>query len=117
MKLDFDIVRNCLLEIEEKTTLDEYLFFKKPLTDPDKFYTLLKLSEANFIEAKTITAWSGAIAIRVYSLTWNGHEFLDNVRSPKAVKHMKSVLSEFGSASIQVMSQIAFTFFKNQIGF
>lgn len=116
MELNFDVVRSCLLDIESDTSLDNCLVFNKTHTAPGKFYTLLKLEEANLIECKVIRAWGGPIKIIVLGLTWNGHQFLDNIRSPKAVEYTKATLQELGSASIQIMSQIAAAFVKKSLG-
>ena len=116
MKLDFDIVRNTLLDIEENTNLENGLIFNKNNTDEDIFYTLIKLKEAGFIDSYEIKVWSGIISIRVKSLTWSGHQFLDNIRSPKVVEHTKSAIKKVGSASLQIMNQIASAFILSKLG-
>lgn len=116
MKLDFDIVREVLIEIESKTSLDEYVIYNKTDTEINKFYALLKLEESNLINCHIIEAWGGPIGIRVFSLTWNGHEFLNNIRSSKVVQHTKTVIKDLGSVSLKVFSQIAESYIKSQIG-
>ena len=73
MKLNFDTVRTVLLEIEEKTDLDHSLLYEKSETDPDVFYTLLKLNEAQLINSIETNTWIGVLQIEVKSLTYEGH--------------------------------------------
>lgn len=116
MKLDFDIVRETLLKIEDETDLTNFYEFDSDSTDSNVIYTITKLKEAGYINAKIEPDMSGGTFGWVNSLTWDGHEFLDNIRSPKAVEHTKSVLKEIGSASIQIMSKIASAFMMKQFG-
>ena len=73
MKLNFDTVRTVLLEIEEKTDLDHSLLYEKSETDPDVFYTLLKLNEAQLINSIETNTWIGVLQIEVKSLAYEGH--------------------------------------------
>lgn len=115
MKLDFDIVRKLLLEIEEKTTLNTYLNYCEENCSQEEIYALQKLFEANFLNFKNESTFT-QYSYTVTSITWLGHEFLDNIRSPKAVQHTKNVIKQIGSASIQIMSQVAAAYLKNQFG-
>ena len=107
MKLNFDTVRAVLLEIEEKTNLDKSLIYEKSGTNPDIFYTLLKLKEAQLINSSEINTWIGIIQIEVKSLTYEGHKFLDNIRDPKVVKLTKDKLRSLSSVSIDIFSKVA----------
>lgn len=107
MKLNFDTVRTVLLEIEEKTDLDNSLIYEKSSTNPDIFYTLLKLDEAQLINSTDVKTWIGVIQIEVKSLTYEGHKFLDTIRDPKVVKLTKDKVKNFSSVSIDIFSKVA----------
>lgn len=116
MKLNFDTVRTVLLEIEEKTDLDNSLLYEKSETDPDVFYTLLKLNEAQLINSIETKTWIGVLQIEVKSLTYEGHKFLDTIRDPKVLKQTKERLKSFSSVSIEIFSKVASQIILNQLG-
>lgn len=116
MKLDFEIVRSVLLEIEKDTDLNNHIVYKKDNTDSDKFYALTKLKEAGFLNCKEQNTWGGTLNLIVFSLTWQGHEFLDNIRSPKTMEHITSSLQTVGSASLTIVSELAKSYLLNQLG-
>ncbi|EHR33471.1 DUF2513 domain-containing protein [Helcococcus kunzii] len=115
MKLNFDRVRFLLLDIEENIPLNHFKEFNSQESEDD-VYTLKKLIEAGFINATVSNFMDGNTTIYVKELTYNGHEFLNNIRNPKAVEHTKNVLKEIGSASLQIMSQVASEFMMKQLG-
>lgn len=116
MKLNFDTVRTVLLEIEEKTNLDNSLLYEKANTDPDVFYTLLKLNEAQFINSIETKTWVGILQIEVKSLTYEGHKFLDTIRDPKVLRQAKEKVKSFSSVSIEIFSKVASQIMLNQLG-
>lgn len=115
MKLDFDKVKELLLDIEENIPLNHYKLYKSE-DSPEDVYTLKKLHEAKFINAEISNTLSGTSHAYVHELTWLGHEFLDNIRSPKVAEHTKSVLKSMGSFSINVINQVASAYIKSQLG-
>ena len=116
MKLNFDTVRTVLLEIEKKTDLDHYLLYEKSETDPDVFYTLLKLNEAQLINSIETNTWIGVLQIEVKSLTYEGHKFLDTIRDPKVLRQTKERLKTFSSVSFEIFSKVASQIMLNQVG-
>lgn len=127
MVLNHDCVRAILLKLEEfpyntacnvnilQEQLPEY-------SNEDVNYSCLKLFEAHYIDAATITLDGESIpfVVEIYDITFEGHEFLDNVRSPKVWNETKNAASKIGTASINVFSQIASgiitSLIKSQIG-
>lgn len=116
MKLNFDTVRTVLLEIEEKTDLDNSLIYEKSETEPEIFYTLLKLNEAQLINSIEVNTWIGVVQIDVKSLTYEGHKFLDTIRDPKVVRQTKERLKTFSSVSFEIFSKVASQIMLNQLG-
>ena len=117
MKLNFDTVRTVLLEIEEKTDLDNSLIYEKSKTEPEIFYTLLKLNEAELINSIEVNTWIGVVQIDVKSLTYEGHKFLDTIRDPKVLRQTKEKLKTFSSVSFEIFSKVASQIMLNQLGF
>lgn len=111
MVRDMDIVRSILLEVEridpgegpsEVSSLpgvDELVFAGH--------VELLK--EAGFVEAAVARANGvGAVAARADRLTWQGHDFLDAIRSDSVWSKTKStVAATVGSASLEVVKAVA----------
>lgn len=113
MKLDFDCIRDVLLTLEKfpygEVILSEQLYDDLKNYSPETIsYSLLKLYEADYIEAH-IPEIDGVFpeVSHIYDITFQGHEFLDNIRSNKIWVKTKSILSELGSGSIKFASQIA----------
>lgn len=113
MKLDFDCIRDILLTLEKypygEVIQPEQLFEELSNYDPEVIsYSLLKLYEADYIEAH-IPEIDGVFpeVSQIFDITFQGHEFLDNIRSNKIWTKTKSILSELGSGSIKFASQIA----------
>lgn len=111
MKLNHDCVRDLLLYIEENATLNSYINLDnlnlEPYSKDDLFYTAVKLNEAEFIKADIEKFMYGAMSIYIYEITWNGHQFLDNIRPKSAWDKTKSVTKSIGGASLNVMADIA----------
>ena len=112
MKLDLDCVRDILLSIEKRSygetvlpnSLSEELKYDSEVIN----YALLKLCEADFIDAHVLELDGVFPSVtQIYDITFAGHEFLNNVRANKIWSKTKSVLSEIGSGSLQLASQIA----------
>lgn len=69
MKLDFDIVRDVLLELEDINSLNSEIIYKHNEDGENKIYALLKLEEANMINCHVVRADNGILMIRASSLT------------------------------------------------
>lgn len=96
MKLNNDCVRDLLLYIEENTNLSDDIYIESindlSYSTEVLLYTSIKLKEANFINAEieqTYDEENGGYSITVFSLTWQGHKFLDNIRDSGVWKTIK----------------------------
>lgn len=116
MKLDFDIVRKVLIEIENIDSLNKELIYKPNSDGENVIYALIKLEEANMINCHVIRTDNGIVMVRVFSLTWQGHQLLDDIRSSKAFNFAKSKLKDVGSFSISILGQVASQYLLNQLG-
>lgn len=111
MKLSNDCVRDLLLFVEEKVGLDQPLNIKfatiKNYSQDELIYTAKKLNEAGYINATISDCIDGSCDIYIYSLTWNGHKFLDNIRDDGVWKTTKGIVSKFSSVSLGIIENVA----------
>lgn len=118
MKLNYDCVRSVLLTVEKSKTIDEELNLN-PLTvetifeqlpkyeDNEILYTIEKLKEAGYINAALHFAAGHFIDGAVSSITYSGHEYLDNVREPEVWRKVKAMLKNAGATTLPLISQAA----------
>ncbi len=116
MKLNHDCIRDLLLYLEDTLTLGNCLKISYAAEDSflpshsidDIRYTALKLTEAGYIDTKSINFIDSRIPeIRILSITYQGHQFLDNIRDDGVWKETKKIASQVSSASIKILSDIA----------
>lgn len=119
MRLNNDCVRDLLLAIEENVGLKEYMSIDslqlKSYSQDDLQYTALKLEEAGYINAKVSKYLDGSMDIYIFSLTWNGHKFLDNIRDNNVWSKTKGIVSKFASVSLDVLEKVAAQVITNMI--
>ncbi|MFA7057873.1 MAG: DUF2513 domain-containing protein [Candidatus Cloacimonadales bacterium] len=83
MKLDMDLVRTLLLEIEKNVDLvipraDEIKI--AGLDESTKDYHLFKMSEGGLLSLRKMDLNGGGYFLYEIQLTWDGHQFIDQVR-------------------------------------
>jgi hypothetical protein len=118
MKRDLDLVRELLLHFESLPTDSPGIPAMDGHSELDINYHLILLFEAGLIRAEPQTSQTGRI-IRVlpFSLTWQGHEFLDTARDKttwNAAK--KQVTSKTGSISFELLKALLIAYAKDKIG-
>lgn len=114
MKLNYDLIRNLLLTAENQeqnsslsqTELDNFIK-KYNYTFEELIYHLKRLEEADYITIHTQTLSNQIINYKLNSITWNGHQFLDTIRSNKVWNVTKDVAKDLKIKSISAFSQIA----------
>ena len=118
MKLNYDCVRSVLLTVEKSKTIDEELNIN-PVTvetifeqlpkyeDNEILYTIEKLKEAGYINAALHFAAGHFIDGTVSSITYSGHEYLDNIREPEVWRKVKTMLKNAGATTLPLISQAA----------
>lgn len=114
MKFDLDAARYVLLEMEkqpygEALKFDDLAARSKKFSEPALQYACVKLKEAGLIRAFSVGAWGEdlPIVIDLLDITFSGHEFLNNVRSPKMWKDIKSAARKLGSNSLETIIKVA----------
>lgn len=123
MKLDHDLARSVLLKIEQSQ--DEsglhpveqvQLAVDNKVTNEQLAYTIKMLNQAGFIDGKPLYDGAGKFySFFPIQLTYDGHEYLDEVRSPKVWRESKSLAAKVGSVSLSIMGQIASTVITNTL--
>ena len=106
MKLIHDCIREVLLYIEDNQKYDDILNMSNmtsKYSHEDICYTCEKLAEANFLKINKDLLGN----VLILNMTYNGHQFLDNIRDSKVWSNTKSVLSKFESVSIEIISKVA----------
>jgi len=114
MKLNHECVRDLMLAIESVEIVEPFLltyFYEdqeslKIYTLDELFYTTLVLEGAGFLNAEDRSHGSGPEAI-IRTITWEGHQFLDNIRDDGVWKDTKAVVSKLSSVSLGVVSDVA----------
>lgn len=121
MELKHDLVREILLDIEDKGFNKFYFVESLKLNrdgsernEDDIIYTLSKLVEANFIEGNPIESEKIPIDFFVKDLTWSGHEFLDNIRDEGVWKDIKNVTKNLSSVSLTLIGKLGYQYLSNK---
>lgn len=111
MKLNHECIRDLMLYIEENLPYGSYIYIHQveigQYNQLELTYAADKLYEAFFIEAERVQGMHDEIpSIKIFSITWDGHNFLDNIRDDKVWSTIKKKSSIVASASLQTLSQI-----------
>lgn len=120
MKLNHDCVRDLLLYIEENCSYNNEISLNhlslKNYTVEDIVYSADKLIEADYINClRSPCLDDGMPTIIAVSITFSGHQFLDNIRDNKVWSETKSILSRVTSTSISFASSVAAQVLSNLI--
>ncbi|HDR1123176.1 DUF2513 domain-containing protein [Pasteurella multocida] len=96
MKRDWELIRKILVKLEQKvdsSPLDSDSF--KGFSGEQVAYHYTILAEAGLIKIEDYSTMGGGDCAAV-NLTWQGHEFLDKIRSDTAWNKIKEVLMKKG---------------------
>lgn len=112
MHLNLDCMRDVLITLEDASFLQELtlgdIIEKTPgYSEDDIKYTILKLDEANFIDARIKQYVDGMAILGVKDITYAGHQFIANIRTDTVWNKVKDVSKSVGATSISAITQIA----------
>ncbi|MBA1352665.1 DUF2513 domain-containing protein [Staphylococcus cohnii] len=124
MELNHDLIRDILLTIEELdytvngTNKDDFENHERLSEYASKqiLYTLKRLSDAGYIN---VTFGKGEAFFAFYnvnSMTFEGHQLLDDIRDEKVWRETKEKASKLSSVSIPVLQQLASSVTKQIFG-
>ncbi len=118
MVLKHDCVRDTMLYLEENLTIDNIITTSAIKINKydidDIIYTIEMLNDAGYISAK-YCGYDDKPIYSISSLTWDGHQFLDNIRDNEVWKKTKTIASKFSSTSLNLISNIAAQVISNLI--
>lgn len=122
MKFNPDCVRDILISIESMEyngvlTVD-MLHEQHPKYTPEVLsYHCLKLYEAGFVDCSVINTTGYRIkqVSRINDLTYNGHQFLAEIRSDNIWNKTKETAKAIGVLSVQSLASIATELVKSAI--
>lgn len=123
MELNKDLVRNLLLNLEDKKTdssmsqkeIDDFAETQN-ISTKQMIYTIQRLEEAGFIKISIQYASNKPYWYHISSITYEGHQFLDNIRDPKVWKITKEKVSQITGVSLPIIGQVASAYIKSQLG-
>lgn len=114
MRLNQDAVRDILLFVESNLEFNNFFKLKdfyeaetlKKYDNDTIKYTLLKLSETDYLHSNPMISNNDLVSFSTGMLTWEGHEFLDTIRDKQVWTRTKAVTSKLESVSIGMLSRI-----------
>ncbi|MND89747.1 hypothetical protein D3C80_818160 [compost metagenome] len=108
---DMDLVRDLLLyfEARQDPSLIEYQDVSiDARSELEIGHHLNLLFNAGLLIAEPVTTDTGRVIYVIpQTLSWAGHEFLDNIRDPEIWKQTKSGAAKAGGWSLKVIASIA----------
>lgn len=112
MTLNLNCIRDTLLAAEAlplngKLYMTELFEMFPEYTHDDILYTCLKLKEAEFLSVVTKKNGSNILPSFITDITYEGHQFLANIRNPKLWGKIRSTAGEIGINAVNGLSQIA----------
>lgn len=120
MKLNKDCIRDLLIYLEDNLSYTHRIstgsLCLKDYTRDELVYTVERLSEAGFINANKICNGPCTPTYHIFSLTYNGHQFLDTIRDDKIWKNTKIAASKLASVSIPIFQELASSLIKSTLG-
>lgn len=111
VRRDMDLVRTILLKVEgSHEPLDLSDLIDEGASEEEEqvvaHHVSLLVEQAGFMKGFDVSSHDGDNWIDL-SLTWAGHEFLDNVRDPDVWRQTKAGAKKAGGFSLQIVAKIA----------
>jgi hypothetical protein len=132
MKRDLNLVREILLRLEPLSANPDQavtLTIGEPPLDIPSYTNEQIVYHIRIMEEGGLIRYSGGVhtpglglqgpgsvhIARFGGLTWQGHEFLDDVRNPKTWEATKKAVSKVGDVSLQVAWEIARAYLRTHL--
>ena len=110
MQRDWDLIRKVLLEVEALGNTQSRVDSNQiDGTDTETVaYHIRLLIEAQLVKGQCVQGLDGPLSCNATSLTWEGHEFLDKIRSSTMWNRIKTTAREKGlSMSFDAIKALA----------
>lgn len=114
MKLDYDLIRNLLIEIEDISDgqinyFPQYFYNKfSNLPENTVWYHLKYLSDINFIECSS--------SLVVIDISPYGRDYLNSIRDENIWNKTNTLSQSLGQVTLSVISEIATSLIKRTLG-
>lgn len=122
MKRDMDLVRKILMVMEEEeyhTAISENFLPKiEGYSEERILYHMEIMTQAGLLHmdrSEYPIDQNQKIITRFYSLSWEGHEFLDAARDSKRWEKAKRAMSQAGGFALDVMKQLLIQYLKTEL--
>lgn len=120
MKRDMDLIRDLLLHIESDPLFDGQ-HWVTPATPSDMGISGHSMEEIAYhlsllIDAGYVKGQHAMLIPTISQLTWDGHEFLDNVRDRDIWHKTKERIQGLSSVGLSVVAEIAKAEIKKRLG-
>lgn len=110
MQRDFDLIRKILLEIEKMPAGSGSITIHSvdgDFSSEEITQHLSLLLDAGLIVADEIRTYDG-VTHSIQSMTWNGHDYLDSVRSEDIWSKVQDKLGKIGgTAALEIVKYLA----------
>ena len=124
MKLNPDCIRDVLLYLEENLTVDyttrtfskirvenmiePFLMLHTSYEANEVLYSIYNLQQIGYIDGRFPNAGNQKMMVcEIENITWNGHQFLNTIRSQPIWEATKSGAAKLGITSLHALSTIA----------
>lgn len=112
MRLNHDCIRDILLYIEENTTYsnfsviaDDLMEYLNSKYDAETInYHIRQIHQAKLVDDVN---YPEGLPHEISSLSWQGHEYIDNIRDNKVWKKLKDTSKNLASVSLPVLIKMA----------
>ena len=123
MKRDMELVRRLMLAIEAQpagarvTGADLLVDGDDDTTVAEHLHMLIDHGFLKGTPDRAIAHRKSPLRVHIHGITWKGHEFLDAVRDDTIWNKTKDkVASVGGSATVEIVTQVATGFIKQMLG-
>ncbi|MGB8452773.1 MAG: DUF2513 domain-containing protein [Anaerocolumna sp.] len=114
MKLNLDCVRDILLTIEDyeyrmNLLVNEFCIMLPDYSPTEVIYCCEKLYEGNYLNLDYVELpkQRNPELVKIRDITFQGHEFLANIRSDANWKEVKGVCGKIGSIAFSAIKSVA----------
>ena len=113
MKRDLDLVRDIMLEIEEKSSIEmdhlqiaDLIHVGREYDSDNILWHCDLLIDGGYVKGNAFRTGGGLQDVIIQSLTWKGTEFLDTIRRKKVWERTKERMGS-SSAPLKVIERVA----------
>ena len=106
--LTVDYISRTFKTIKTSTLIEEIMLQYTSYTAEDIWYSIYNLQQIEYIEGRFSNAGNQKMIVsEIENITWEGHQFLNTIRSTSVWEATKSGASKLGTMSVQALSTIA----------